>query len=838
MGVWISKVAHHPTTVWWAAHQLGLHSDVQQRIRWELERTGREVLPVVRKAWRHLFEAWSEKRDEFNRDWFDLKAVIAKEGWDNAVGRTYAAIGRPYLTAKRTYGSGPKPPEEHDEIPIGDLLRVDVEYPHLADSPTIPDSWLAMVTRELRKNLELALHLESEVGRFGLSNISPIVPDDAPDDDRYGRTHGLSGNVMQFAALFERLVNIDVAAAQHELSAWPVNDNTIFSRLRIWAYGKAELIPAQALGPALASLSDEAFWDRYHQRDLLLVLAGRWKDLLPDAQKELEARLLKGPTKWEDEDDAHYEERRAWASVDRITWLASKGCNFTFDMETEVATLRSAAPEWKLEYADKAAESLESRGGWVRTEKDYSELLNVPLSSLLNKASELTGRAGYLEERDPFAGLSDERPVRALAALTKAAKGDEFPEWAWRTFLISQSRKDDKPKLLALIAERIARYPDHAVAAFIRPAADWLANVSKGLARGYPAVFDKVLAKLISVLRAERPDGNSAGIVRRSKEPDWTMEAINAPVGKIAEALFSDPRTDSLKAGAGLPEKWVQFARDLLSLPGDLRRHALVIFAHNLNWFHLVDPNWTAANMLSLLDHDDGYDQKAFWSGFFWGSRVPNQRLYERIKRNLLSFTKEGSLPRRGYGEVLAGIILAGWGSRNEETNERWISNDEMRDVLLHVDDEFRSQILWQAKTWSETQGDTTGEKWSEKLPELLRDVWPRQKAVKTPTVSTRLCDIAFASPDRFPEMVKIVLPLVSTVDSDHLSIPNLHRAEDSLVDLYPRETLALLHAVLPEKVIGWPYDIESILDRIGAADSSLRTDERLLELKRRWNSR
>ena len=68
--------------------------------------------------------------------------------------------------------------------------------------------------------------------------------------------------------------------------------------------------------------------------------------------------------------------------------------------------------------------------------------------------------------------------------------------------------------------------------------------------------------------------------------------------------------------------------------------------------------------------------------------------------------------------------------------------------------------------------------------------------------------------------------------------IPSLRKSKDNIVDLYPNETLALLNAVLADEVTAWPYGIEETLDRIGEADSSLRSDERLIELKRKWNSR
>ena len=316
------------------------------------------------------------------------------------------------------------------------------------------------------------------------------------------------------------------------------------------------------------------------------------------------------------------------------------------------------------------------------------------------------------------------------------------------------------------------------------------------------------------------------------------MEAINAPVGKIAQALFNDPRKNDLEVGGGFPADWLLSVDNLLSLNGDLRRHALVIFAHNISWFYAIDPIWTEANMLSVLDKGDESDRFAIWSGFFWGAKVPNQKLYMRLKPNLLAFANKRSLPRRGYDKVLAGIILAGWGSTHEETGERCISNAEMHDVLLHTDDEFRSHILWQVERWSKTKENAAGEKWSVMLPELLRDVWPRQKSAKTPKISARLCGLAFSNVERFPEIAEIVLPLLTTIDRDHLMLPNLRKSKDNIVDLYPQQTLALLHAVLPDNVTAWPYGIEATLHRIGEADESLRLDERLLELNRRWNSR
>jgi len=840
IGTWIMKVADQPASVWWAAsqaNQLGLHPDIRKRIQRQLERSQRDVGSVTRQAWRYLFEVWANSKGDFRRNWHKLKAVIDKDGWNSAVIRKFATINRPYLKVERNFWGGPKPPQWEKDVRIQDMLRLEVEYPKSKDDANIPDEWLAFAVRELRKNLEHALHLETELGGYGLNNISPIIPDYAPDDDRYRRTHGLSGSIISFSSLFELLIKFDIKSARQELVAWPLSDDTIFSRLRIWASGKSKLVSTQAFGPFIAELSDDAFWNSYHQRDLLLVFAKRWRDLREQTRKEIENRLIQGRNRWAGEDDAEFEEHKAWVTLNRLHWLANKGCKFTFDLDTETKKLQSFATKWKPEYAEKAAESMEGRGGWVKTETEHSTLLYEPLNNILAKARELSGKAeDFLVENDPFAGLSAEHPVRAFSALTDAAKRDEYPEWGWRTFLNAEARKSDKPKFSALIAERISRYPNDAVAEFVHPASDWILNISQHLSSNFPQSFDRIISKLINVLRS-RPLGNSA-IVRGNKEPDWTMEAINAPVGKIAQALFNDPRTNDLKIGRGFPADWLLSVNNLLSLNGDLHRHALVLFAHNMNWFYTIDPIWTEANMLSLLDKGDESDKNAIWSGFFWGAKVPNQKLYMRLKPNFLALADKRSLPRRKYGEVLAGIILAGWGSINKEMGERCISNAEMHDVLLHTDEDFRSHILWQVERWSKTKENAASEKWSVMLLELLHDVWPRQKSVKTPIISAQLCNLVFSNVERFPEIAEIVLPLLTTIDLDHLMLPDLRKSKDNIVDLYPQQTLEFLHAVLPDNVAAWPYDIEETLQRLSDADCSLNSDERLLELKRKWNAR
>jgi hypothetical protein len=832
MGVWISTVAHQSEALWWASHQTALHADIRNLITWRLERADNVAPVAVRTAWRYLFDFWSDEGTGSAGDWIEFSRLAGNGEWDNSLLRRFAWLARPTLTVDSSYGSGPTLPAR-DDWQLHDLISLDVKYSDISRDIVVPDNVLARLTTTLRKTLETALELEREIGGYGLTSLSPIDPDNDEEIDRYSRNHGLSGWLLYYITQFRRLMNVDLAAARTEAALWPREDDTIFARLRIWSLGQPDLVPNREFTRALDSISPAAFWDSHHARDLLLALSARWKVLGLLSRKAIERRLLGGPPRWAEEENDHFVERRAWSIANRLSWLREQGCQFQSDFDAVMLPLREAAPKWQPEYAGHAADSLEGRGGVVRTETEHSAIEGVPLSAILSKAQELSGRRGlHLVEYDPFAGLSVAEPVRAFAALRLEAKRGAFPEWAWRAFLNTDRRKDDPTRFTAFVAEQIARYTPEALTVIIRPVADWIQKSAKVLATHNPTLFGRLVTNVTAAL-ALQPDKSKSSIVRGSKEPDWTMEAINSPTGDIAEALFDDPQKNGLLVGQGLPKAWTDMAEALLLLPGDLRRHALVIFSHQLSWSYAVDPVWAQDNLLRVLDGDSEDDKQALWAGFLWGGNAQGHEFFARLKPHLLQMATSRRLEKRGHTAAVAAMILSAWALK-DDAGKRWVTDEEFRALLIDSNDDIRTQILWQAERWISKDR----KKWAGKLVDLLRDVWPRHLAAKSGRVSARLCDIAFSDAEYFEELSAIILPLLTRADSDHLSLPELRRSGDGIVNRFPRDTLALLYGVLPENVQAWPHGMNDILARIAEADAALIHDERLIELRRRWDSR
>jgi hypothetical protein len=271
-----------------------------------------------------------------------------------------------------------------------------------------------------------------------------------------------------------------------------------------------------------------------------------------------------------------FEQYRSIMILNRLYWLHQHQCNFNFDLETVAAPLRAKAPTWRPDFAANAAASREPRGGRVHTDKTHANLLTIPVGSVLAVAARGRDREpGLLLEHDPFAGLAAERPVRALAAITRTIDGQEYVRWGWQTLLSFEARQHDKPRFVVLLARRLAHVPNSILTDILGMAAFWLHQSRRVLfeadSQGCLTLWDK----LVDVLERADPARRESNVVR-SLRPEWMTEAINASAGKLAETLIADSNLNSIAMGAGLPPEFAYRAERLLRLRDGAGRHALL----------------------------------------------------------------------------------------------------------------------------------------------------------------------------------------------------------------------------------------------------------------------
>ena len=373
--------------------------------------------------------------------------------------------------------------------------------------------------------------------------------------------------------------------------------------------------------------------------------------------------------------------------------------------------------------------------------------------------------------------------------------------------------------MIRVIAARLERLSFRALNEILNPVSQWFERMESRLyadaASALPGLWNAVIEAL------SFGDGERSN---RRLSQSWAEIALNAPVGRLVLFVMKDPAKAGLSPGQGYPTHWTTRLEQLLSLPGDLRREALVMICYQLNWLFTIDPAWTERQLLPAAE-ESGPDADAFWEGL-WGGRVPQIKLFARLKSGLLALAGEES-SRQPPSNIIAATLLTAWGDVAQ--NPQLISDLELREVLICCGDSLRRQIVHLVERWS---SDATSPM-RERIIPFFRNVWPKQRALRTSAISAQLVDIAFASGDLMPDIVKLILPRLVPVRSPFFQ--RLLSLSDSNhpVQNYPRETLDLLWAVLSDDPRTWPHNIGEVFEALGDA-SETSTDLRLSELRRR----
>jgi len=817
LAVWIMRVCDQPAAIWWAAGQTSVHPVVLRNLQFALEKQDSKLGPVARKAWRYMIEAWRWPWDNDYMSAYALNQRLSLDGWTRSTRRAYLDLMRPVLKASRPYGS--RPPQTARGWRQRDVLSLAIEYSREEIEVKLPDNEIKAMLPLLRNLLQDSASLEMEIHTYRM-DIPPIESDPNLPGESSDRGWGLNPQILRFARLFRTLVQQDKAAALREFGAWPQDDDPIFERMRLWAAGLEDFLDAEKAGEVFQTVSRRVFWGSRDQRDLLLALARRWKGLSRKDRHALGAKLKAGLPRERRDDPKLYLKWRAHSILQRLGWLQSQGCEFDFDVEAVLAQARAALPEWRDEEVARAADSTEGRGGTVHIDKSFAMIANTPLADLLKTA--LTGkerRHGFLEEHDPYAGLVEEQPLRVLAALRRETGALEIAQRAWTHFLQSGARGKDPDRRRALIARRLVQVPVPLLQTVLQPVSYWLDNSSKALfahdSEAAHALWD-CLARIVADEPALAMPAPSPGTQR-----DWFESSWSSVIGHLVASLLADPTLTRIKLKEGIPEPWRLRTDLLLALPGDLRRFALAQLGRHLSWLHARDPAWALKALIAPLDGETP-DKDAVLAGFFSNPSIQGEDLFDRLRPILIAPILGDTEINQRREHPLATLFITAWHVKSE-AGERFLSDDNLRALIVHGTANMRSHMLWHVERWPI----------EEKL-RLFRNVWPLQLTARGPEVSANLCRIAFRDEDNFPALADAMLPYIAPVEGRDAFLTVVHDEKSTVLQRHPEKVLALLWRALPLRAADWPYSTANLLDKIAAADLGLKRDPRYRELRQR----
>jgi hypothetical protein len=829
---WIQSVMASPTTIWWAARRGALHRHVHQQLCWALDHGAAKCEPVVRLAWRLVLEAQDALPDDMREGWWAVQSQIRTEGWTTRTIREFAIATRPRITVQGARWAAHVPPDDDSPITLQRIARFDVTYPKLIEiAAIVPDASLAAVIEAIRGNLQLGAVLESEI-----SDIRPRLPTLYPEDKPGDRYHNKRAEYyVTFADLYRRLIVFDAAAARREYQFWN-GSPPFFTALSVWALAYPSIVTPKEVGCALRKLDRETFWSPYHARELLWAIRARWPTLSLRDRQAVESKFLQGRAKSKLETVVEYRERRATLAAAWLVWMQQAGLKLGQRTSARLAVLKKTIPNWQDSWAKEADDSHEGRSGWVKQETDPTPLVGLPLSEVIARCDVLAQRRFLsFTDHDPFRGLVETAPRRAMAVLAYEARNGNYPEPYWSR-LLSAWPKTATPRRIVLLGKALAGSPLHLSAGLRHELGQWMAahyakidTLDRKLAQ---ALFDHVVEALENdsqgAMRSAIEKSSVGGVEIPSNRMGLEF-AINSPTGDLAQALMNALLGRKPRPNQKIPVDLKYRIERLLYLPDEGGHHALTIVARNLHWLYIIDRNWTRTVLLPRFDPSLPAAEAA-WSGFLSAGSMPSAALFRELKRAFLEAVTASARwtcqEITDLGEIL---ILA---LEPQLQGKALVSAAEGRIALKSASSAVREQSLSFLRSRVGQNGA-----WDRLVVPFFRNVWPRERKFQTAATTYHLVLFLGELEALFPQGVALVADfLVSSSDTDSLIFQFGSDREHGHVDLtmrFPHETLLLLSHVVDQTQPRPPYGLVDVVSRLAEAAPELRHDERWQRLHR-----
>ena len=832
MARWIQSVMSSATAVWWATSRGSLHSQLHNQLSWTLDRDDAIFDPVVRQAWRLVLEAHDSIPDDVREGWYGVEAQIRKEGWTTRSIRAFGEATRPRIAAQRSWSHAPLSPEEGEALALSRIGHFDVKYPKLMeDMAAAPDASLAAVLEAIRRNLERGGMLEAEISQIGL-RLPTLYPEHKSGEHYYSDSEEY---YLTFAKLFRRLATFDPVAAHREFRSWN-SEVHYFVPLRIWALADPNIASAAEAGRALRALERDTFWSSDHGRELLWTLRARWAALSDRDRGTLESKIVEGRAKYKLESDEEYAERRASLSAGRLIWMRNAGLKLSAATLARLPKLKKANPRWRDSWAKTADESYESRTGWVKQETDPTPISDLPLSKVIARCDELAQREfTSFTDRDPFRGLVETAPKRAMAVLAFEARRKNYPRRYWSR-LLSNWPKNATQNRAVLLAQALLALPSDALVAIRYELTKWLGGNYTTLDRldretahrCFDHVVDALEAGGVGALRSGLSTTSVGGVEIPSNRMGVSY-AINAPTGDLArgliDALFArKPRRNQTLA------KDLQFRlQRLLALPDEGGWHALTIIAQQSHGLYVIDHHWIRTVLLPRFDPAQP-SAEAAWSGFLQAARLASPPLFGEMKAHFLGAI--AATPRwtaDGLSHLGQHLVLA---LEPPPRRKPLLTAEEGRAALRTASAAVRLDALYFLRSRAAAEGG-----WDRSVEPFFRNVWPRERQFQTVDTTRTLVHFLEELGERFPAGVQLLADfLVASPDTDIFVYQFGNDREHGHADLtaqYPLDTLFLLSKIVDDTSQRPPYGLAKVLSRLADAAPELRHDERWQRLHR-----
>lgn len=846
---WLLRHLDDPTLVIWIAQRGGqLHDRWLWLIEGELdriaslERNGQvaelaEIRlhapksipgPLMRILWRLLISG-RVKTPWRDTNFYSWERRLNRQGLTTTMRLQLRELLAPKVALKKPFRWGEEAEDAADPTRLRQLvdweLVLAADHVHSTLRDRSGDQWdsaLPLLLEDCQQLLRDALDLLRELGAADDRNDRSYW--DLPSIMPHWQNRGFHDWVSLIELLRDAWLavrRIDNIRASRIAQTWIDFPYPTFKRLALFAASQDACVPPEQWVNWLLADSAWWLWSNNTGREVFRLLVLQGSQLAGPTQNRLEAAILAGPPR--DMYPSDLEPDQWQYSVARSVWLrlaklTASGLVLGPLATARLAELSNTYSQWRL-----APDERDEFSHWMSGTGDpgYEESRDVDIAprkryELAQWLTKQQTERGHFYE-DTWADVCRTRFFHSLFALCDLAKNGVWPAERWREALQVWSEEGMVLRSWRYAAPVMQTMPDAVIQEIVYAVTWWIDTVSKSVQQHEEILLNICRRVLAMPLEADSSTMRNGELIEQP-----VFDAINHPVGRVAQALINLWLKQSPNDNDRLPDDIEQFFTDLCDVRVDRFRYGRVLLASRSIALYRVDQVWTTKYLLPLFSWDNPREAKGAWEGFLWSPRL-YQPLLIAIKPQFLESAKH-------YVEL----------GEHRQQFAAFLTYAALRPIEGYTVHEFRSaigvlpqealeeaaQALYQAL---EGAADQREEYWQRRLQPFWQYVWPKSRNLATPRIAESLSRVIIAARSDFPVVLDAMEAWLKAIEYPGYVVDLLH--ESGLCNRFPADALRLLDAIIADQQ--WsPTELTQCLDEIVRAAPQLAQDVRYVRLQ------
>lgn len=756
-------------------------------------------------AWRLIEESWlsTPVDTEGNASIYAIQKRLRSGDRSGALIAEIIRLVRPWPKVEAiekwrwNYVKRPRKPKKVEHVLSATLTSGGLPDLSLIEPSRITElPFLVSLAGKLEEAVNHGLDIASRLGRdrlhsfAGLGFLNRVYYTQASlragETDELDAFHkGIAPSVKLLNTVVSRIVEIDVTAARRIINRWQTYGSPVYTRLLAAIARDPNVANGLQVGEFLAGLNRDHFWDLQQLPEVAELRATRFGDLEDKYKKIILNRIKAGPPRhfWPNDIDS------SQANSARLYWVSRELRRIEVAGGVLPLPIKLQLARDSNQFADLS--NMEGDNGFLggptllwRQAKPDLMLDHLSGTQRLKALETALGTSPMGWNDDPAENANDWMTLEGRAELilldleSDDDCGSNFPKvwnrfgWLHKPHDVPQTEDAEHAqtqtanRVLVLLQE----LSEPTLVSAIEGVCQWLDNWKKQVVqspillqvwlRTWPIAIEATNQKPFEVnevsLKATELEAESAASL--------DIETLNTPTGKLVGVFLAACPVLSADVPAFREASIERRMRDVvISAEGRSKLIAKYLMVVHLPYFLQADNTWAKQYLVdSLMAEDD--PAQGLWRAVARRTHFHDTLLI--IGEEMALRASSRSIPRQTKQSFVFSIVVEVLYAFLDNRASA-VPHQRVLRMLRSIDDETRTSAARAIETFlrdvsSRRRKDGSGPPTAANLfrravHPMLRDVWPQERSLTTPGVSSALARLPACSGDAFAEAVDAI---------------------------------------------------------------------------------